>query len=210
MSSSRRYFVNQMVDYSDDKFVKPELELIKKRIIEYLNIISTKQKLNQDDCDVGPYVGVAGIAYTLLYLSFQPHLFGSEDIKHFEKEVAKYLFPALTFANRHEKDNRLSLAYLLGCAGVYCIAIIFFHHANDETNRDHYLEKYLKMAPKVFPENYLPRGSDELLVGRAGYICGSNLINQYLGRKAIPDETLFRIGYSCISSGKNILINYLI
>lgn len=31
------------------------------------------------------------------------------------------------------------------------------------------------------PVNYLPNGSDELLVGRAGYICGALLLNRKFG-----------------------------
>jgi len=199
MSHSQRYFLNKMADYSDKETVSPNHETIKTRISEYLSVIGAKQEL--DDCDGGPYVGVAGVAYTLVYLASQSHLFNSEERKYFEKEVSRYLSPALTYANKHEKSSRHSLGYLLGFAGVYCVAVLFFHLTGDESNRDLYLEKYIKLAPKVLPENYLPKGSDELLVGRAGYICGANVINRFLQKKAIPDETLLRIGYSSVSSG---------
>ncbi len=45
------------------------------------------------------------------------------------------------------------------------------------------------------------KGSDELLVGRAGYVCGALILNKMLGTSVISLQTLQSLGNSIIRSG---------
>jgi hypothetical protein len=45
------------------------------------------------------------------------------------------------------------------------------------------------------------KGSDELLVGRAGYVCGALILNKMLGTSVISLQTLQGLGNSIIRSG---------
>lgn len=50
--------------------------------------------------------------------------------------------------------------------------------------------------------NFFRPGSDELFVGRAGYLCGSLLLNRKLGRTVVPSEVTRPLFDAIIESGR--------
>lgn len=50
--------------------------------------------------------------------------------------------------------------------------------------------------------NFFRPGSDELFVGRAGYLCGSLFLNKKLGRTAVPSEVTRPLFDAIIESGR--------
>lgn len=50
--------------------------------------------------------------------------------------------------------------------------------------------------------NFFRPGSDELFVGRAGYLCGSLLLNKKLGRTVVPSEVTRPLFDAIIESGR--------
>ena len=58
------------------------------------------------------------------------------------------------------------------------------------------------MAKICQPLNFFSPGSDELFVGRAGYLCGSLLLNKKLGRTVVPPEVTRPLFDAIIESGR--------
>lgn len=191
--------------------------LIKKRIIHLVNLIVEKQKCTSEeaDCDGGLYVGISGIAYMFNYLaSATGDLFNSMERDFFTKQALRYLGPTIDYANSFEKNDRLSsVAYLLGFAGTFVAASLIYHNINDTVNRDFYINKYSQISSKCLPIHYLTKGSDELLVGRAGYICGATILNKsFKDNKVIPEGVLLALALSSIKSGTEwnlLIINFI-
>ena len=52
------------------------------------------------------------------------------------------------------------------------------------------------------PANFFRPGSDELFVGRAGYLCGSLLLNRKLGRNVVPSGVTRSLFDAIIESGR--------
>lgn len=50
--------------------------------------------------------------------------------------------------------------------------------------------------------NFFRPGSDELFVGRAGYLCGSLLLNRKLGRNVVPAGVTRSLFDAIIESGR--------
>ena len=58
------------------------------------------------------------------------------------------------------------------------------------------------MAKICKPLDFFSPGSDELFVGRAGYLCGSLLLNKKLGRTVVPPEVTRPLFDAIIKSGR--------
>ena len=52
------------------------------------------------------------------------------------------------------------------------------------------------------PINFFPPGSDELFVGRAGYLCGSLILNKKLGRTVVSSAVTRPLFDAIIVSGQ--------
>lgn len=77
--------------------------------------------------------------------------------------------------------------------------IIFTGNKNEE-ERD--LCAYKAIAELCKPINFLPYGGDELLVGRAGYICGAVWLEKVEGRKVLSDKEINDLCVSTVETGK--------
>ncbi len=62
--------------------------------------------------------------------------------------------------------------FFLGGGGVIASAALIAHSFGDKDKTKEMSEKYGRLSEVVLPLDYLPKGSDEMLVGRAGYLCG--------------------------------------
>ena len=52
------------------------------------------------------------------------------------------------------------------------------------------------------PMNFFPHGSDELFVGRAGFLAACHILNKRIGRTIVSDETVLPLCNTIIESGK--------
>ena len=64
------------------------------------------------------------------------------------------------------------------------------------------IQKFLTMGDICQPVNFFRPGSDELFVGRAGYLCGSLLLNKKFGRTLVPAEVTRPLFDAIIESGQ--------
>jgi len=72
-------------------------------------------------------------------------------------------------------------AFLLGPAGAYAVGSLVYADTAQTAASIELREKYRALAAACQPVNALRHGSDELFVGRAGYICGALLLNRKFG-----------------------------
>ena len=92
-----------------------------------------------------------------------------------------YLKVSLEYAKKSGSGDTTS--FILGEAGVDAIASLIYHLIGDTKTANKYEAKYAAIGEKCLPIDFLRCGSDELFVGRAGYLCGAMNLHKKLGRK---------------------------
>lgn len=127
----------------------------------------------------GLYGGVAGVAY-MLYQVAQCPLFVQARDAHLR--VAKQLIDACVRYEEDwgETDPDTRAAFLLGGAGVYAVAALV-SQALGLPDWAKSLGKFRELCDLCVPISFLECGSDELFVGRAGYLCAALVLKQKLG-----------------------------
>lgn len=89
---------------------------------------------------------------------------------------------------------------MLDNGGVYVTSALVFESCGEPELREKLIGKYCALSQLVMPQMFLPFGSDELFVGRAGYLCGGLLLNRKLPN-SIPDKVLTDVCNMIIQSG---------
>lgn len=200
MASSKRYFVNKLNDF-DGSDIKISSALLKKHCMEYIQKIFKQQTTTHDDCDGGLYVGLAGIAYMCYYASQSPDY--QDHKSEFLGKGLDYLKHALAYVERPSIARNVSMqaSFLLGTGGVYVAAAALLDAADKKTECKTYLQKYVALADICIPINFLKCGSDELLVGRAGYLCGLLFLLKKFGNQIAIDDKVTSVCNAIIESG---------
>lgn len=201
MSHPKRYFINSFADYTGGE-VKIPTDVLKQRCLSYVNLIFERQGLSFDDCDGGLYVGVGGIAYMCYHLSQHQHF--QKESQQLLAEGEKYLKHALNYTEhpKVKSDKSVQVAFLLGASGVYSTAAVIMDAIGKKNECDFHLSRYASLADMCLPINFLRCGSDELFVGRAGYLCGLLFLKKKFGNEIIPREKIFQLCQAVIESGK--------
>ncbi|KAI4545534.1 hypothetical protein MG293_005800 [Ovis ammon polii] len=131
-------------------------------------------------CQWGLYGGVAGVAYMLYHVSQSPLFAGARE-RYLRS--AKRLIDACARAEEWgEPDADTRAAFLLGGAGVYAVATLVYH----ALGRPDYVQplgKFRALCAVCAPVSFLECGSDELFVGRAGYLCAALVLKQKLAQE---------------------------
>lgn len=131
-------------------------------------------------CQWGLYGGVAGVAYMLYHVSQSPLFAGARERY---LRLAKRLIDACARAEEWgEPDADTRAAFLLGGAGVYAVATLVYH----ALGRPDYVQplgKFRALCAVCAPVSFLECGSDELFVGRAGYLCAALVLKQKLAQE---------------------------
>nr|XP_014346762.1 PREDICTED: lanC-like protein 3 isoform X2 [Latimeria chalumnae] len=199
----KRCFANRFSDYKGIPLVGQSKEavvpLITSSIETVLQKVSSLEGSSSSCCDGGLYGGVAGVAYMLYYAS---------DCPHFQQSRERYLQTAkqvIDLCVQHadgEPDPGMRAAFLLGGAGVYAVAAIIYK-ALGSADFVKYLSRFKKLWEVCAPLSFLDCGSDELFVGRAGYLCAALLLKQKLGVQVLSKEQIQAICQAILESGKH-------
>lgn len=128
MSSPKRYFINELPDYSPDRELSVSKDSIKANIMLLISEIESKQPPSVKFGDGGLYVGIAGIAYMFYYLSKSP-------VFNFRRD--DFISKGLEYINQAEKyqlkkpirDPSDSTGFLLGGSGVHAVAACLYQCA---------------------------------------------------------------------------------
>lgn len=121
------------------------------------------------DCD--------GVAYMLYHVSECPVF--SEHRDAYLKTAKQIIDVSVRYVDA-EPDKNMRAAFLLGGSGVYAVAAMIYKSLGlaDFVKP---LTKFRNLWEVCAPINFLECGSDELFVGRAGYLCAALVLRQKLG-----------------------------
>ncbi|XP_064627723.1 lanC-like protein 3 [Lineus longissimus] len=148
--------------------------------------------------DGGLYVGVAGVAYMYYYVA-QCEVFSSERYDYLNT-ARDYIEVALESAVVEKHDEH---SFLLGGAGAYAVGSIIFKALGQQDVATKLVNDYARLAKKVVPLNFLRCGSDELFVGRAGYLCGALALTRTHQTQVIDSTSLHEICEAMVTSGRS-------
>ena len=168
-----------MPDFAPSSEIHVNKQFWKDQIVALTKAISSGIPPTLDSCDGGLYVGNAGVAYMFYYLSMHEDFV---DLKsNLLEQAMLYLRISLEFTRK--SGPRDATSFILGGAGVDAIASMIYQLAGDTSNSNKFAASYVKVGEKCLPIDFLRCGSDELFVGRAGYLCGAMNLNKRLGRQ---------------------------
>ncbi|CAH2223176.1 lanC 3 [Pelobates cultripes] len=173
---SKRCFTNPFSDYKGSLLTGQSCEsgvpLILRKVESILQQLPT-----QGGQEGGLYGGLAGVAY-MLYQVSQSKLFSSQRESYLHRACTLIESCVLYYDNEQDRETRAS--FLLGGAGVYAVAALIYK-ASGLKDFNKPLEKFKELWRICVPLGFLECGSDELFVGRSGYLCAALVIKQKLG-----------------------------
>ena len=184
-----RYFINEMPDFNPTKRVQIDVNHWKDVALTMADRVNKKMPPSLSNCDGGLYVGCAGVAYMFYYMA-QSEAFADKK-EEFLTEAKSYIDVSLKYADGRDRCSTEQVSFLLGRGGVYAVAALIYQALGEESKADKLNKQYLSLSSACQDVSFLSCGSDELFVGRAGYLCGAQLLNRQFGpvstfkRKAI-------------------------
>ncbi|XP_067372677.1 lanC-like protein 3 isoform X2 [Channa argus] len=195
---NNRCFANRFSDYRGALLPGQGADAIVPTVIATVDKIMKKVPIDISDCDGGLYDGPAGVAYMLYHVSECP-LFSEQRDAHLK--TAKQIIDVSVRYMDAEPDKNMRAAFLLGGAGIYAVATLIYKSLGlaDFVKP---LTKFRNLWEVCAPINFLECGSDELFVGRAGYLCAALVLKQKLGIEILSKDQIKSICQAIIESGK--------
>ncbi|XP_033003079.1 lanC-like protein 3 isoform X1 [Lacerta agilis] len=205
---SKRCFANRFDDYKGSllagqgkEAVAPLVTATVDRILKEVPPLGGAEAAGGlGGCQGGLYGGVAGVAYMLYHVAQCPLFAPARDSY---LRAAKQLVDACV---RYEEDwgdadADTRAAFLLGGAGVYAVAALVYQ-ALGLPDWARPLGKFRELCELCAPVTFLDCGSDELFVGRAGYLCAALVLKQKLGLEVLTPPQIKSICQAMLESGK--------
>ena len=207
MASHKRYFLNAVLRVPNAQLKKAvDAQEWKKRIIQLAKYIQTNEDHFMKDVDGGLYVGPAGIAYAFYYIAITPELsIAEEDKNQFLQLAMKLVETNIRYYEKADviRDKRNQLGFLTGSAGVYAVAAAIALATKSEAQLESHLNQFSSLSQHFIPVKIHRGGSDEMFVGRAGYICAALWLKGIDSRlDVIPIDTMYKICDAMITSGR--------
>ncbi|XP_068696330.1 lanC-like protein 3 [Montipora foliosa] len=194
-----RYFVNKYKDYSGSL---GNVEYLRDLVQRVLRLIEERSPPERASCDGGLYVGGAGIGYAFYAVAQSPEFTNIRE--QCLRKSLEYMEVSLNEVSRtNAHDSGIGASFLLGHSGVYAVSVLVFTALDQHQEANQCIQKFLEMGKICRPVTFYRPGSDELFVGRAGYLCGSLLLNKKLGRTVIPVEITRPLFDAIIESGQH-------
>lgn len=113
-----------------------------------------------------------------------------------------YINRAKRNARQYSRSRDERCAFVCGNAGIYAVSAVI----SDLNKNKEVLQQDLKDFEKGFeackPINFSKYGSDELLVGRAGYLSGVYWLNQTLRPQPFAGDAIVELCESIVQSGR--------
>ncbi|CAH0559452.1 unnamed protein product [Brassicogethes aeneus] len=168
-----RYFINAYPDYNVNSDGIPDVprEELKLKVNEIINRIVDKVQAIEKNAGDGLYLGTAGISYMYYHLS--KNIIFREEQTDLLGEAVKFLKPAInvaTYNTRHPADLP---SFVLGNCGIYAVSAAIYEALGDSNTSKLFVQLYQETGRVCREPKFLNCGSDELFVGRAGYVLGA-------------------------------------
>lgn len=195
-----RYFPNKAPDHHQaGAFLETDKARWCDQILQLCDSIMQGMPPAPENCDGGLYVGNAGIAYMFYSLAKNESL---KDHRSTLLENAMLYTRVSEDYVKHHGRAQDRASFILGEAGVHAITSLIYEACGSGKEANKYAEKFAAIAKDVLPINFLRCGSDELFVGRSGYLCGVLNLQKGLHRQIIADDLLKQIISVTIQSGQ--------
>ncbi|KAH3726772.1 lanC-like protein 3 [Dreissena polymorpha] len=190
-----RFFQNKFPDYQEGGKVEIDPSKWVPQIYSIVESIQEGMPPVFDNCDGGIYVGNSGIAYMFYYIA-------QNDA--FKDKRSSFLEQAVLYANMANSSNygQDKASFILGAAGVHAVTSLVYDAIGSPHIAGKCLEKFAELSKICSPINFLRCGSDELFVGRAGYLCGVLNLRQKLKNQTVPDDVVNQLCSVTVASGQ--------
>jgi len=207
MSAHNRYFLNTAIRIADKQLeTKIDAPIWKERVKQLVKYIQSNEERFIKDLDGGLYVGPAGVGYAFHYIFNVQQLEFTENEKNQLLQFATKLVDInLNYYQNADviRDRKNLLGFLTGAAGVYAVAAAISFTTRSETHIQTHLSKFSSLSEHLLPVQVHRCGSDEMFVGRAGYICAALWLKSISSRlDVIPVDTLYKLCDAIVSSGR--------
>ncbi|KAF5280888.1 hypothetical protein FQR65_LT03037 [Abscondita terminalis] len=151
-----RYFPNTLKDCGVSNNLEMSEDHVKSEVNNMIDNIVKNLKPVELNAEDGLYLGTAGISYIV-----------------FIENAMQYLEPSLVVAQKYASNVKDVPSFLLGNCGIYAIAAVLYNITKKNEQCDYYKQLFYEAGNTCKEMNFLDCGSDELFVGRAGYICAA-------------------------------------
>lgn len=190
-----RCFANPFSDYKGALLPAQSVVPI---VLATVDKVLKKVPVDISDCDGGLYDGSAGVAYMLYHVS-ECLLFSEQ--RGLYLKTAKHIIDASAKYADAEPDKNMRAAFLLGGAGIYAVAAMIYKSLGlaDFVKP---LTRFRNLWEVCAPISFLECGSDELFVGRAGYLCAALVLRQKLGIEVSSGKM------ACFPQKKNLRFDF--
>lgn len=196
-----RHFNNPYPEF--DSLQWSNADAVRQRLESLMSQVSLishhiREHATGDDADGSLYVGPAGIAFAFYHkaMNFQQGGPQQRDDLLTAKRFSDF---NLEYARQCRRP--MSPGFLLGESGAVAISAAINHALGDREAANHDAQRFSHFSQTFLPLEVYSYGSDELLVGRAGYICGALWLNRVMGRPVVPQTLLCQICDSMLESG---------
>ena len=186
--SRRRFFTNKLPDHNPGTDVHIAKDWWHGQILAIVKTI-TDALSSEVSQDGGLYVGSAGIAYMLYYVStYEPFYQHKANFIHLAQSILKR---DLIFTERQSSKPADRVSFLLGPSGLYTLGALLGKLMQKEEMMQDNIKKFKSIAPECIKPNFLGCGSDELFVGRAGFLSGALTMEKRIGVKVFNSVVIF-------------------
>ncbi|SPP80726.1 lanC-like protein 3 homolog [Drosophila guanche] len=172
--------------------------------IESLIRLYVQTILEENDSEVDErgdlYVGDAGISFMFwkLHTSEQTHSMFPKALDY----ALALMGNAKQKCRPHLKRSAERFSFICGNAGIYAISAAISAALGNTIALTKDLDIFKTGIPSSMEKMHTKTGCDDFMQGRAGYLAGCYWLNEVLGRKEIPDETVIAICQMIVKSGR--------
>ncbi|CAM9254308.1 unnamed protein product [Lampetra planeri] len=197
MASTRR-FQNPYPDYSGSLVPSCTREALLPVVAELVDrVVSHTSGAGGRGSGGGVYVGPAGAAY-MLVRALDAGLEAPRDVSYLE--TAWRLGEAGLRGVERDPESRAS--FLLGGAGVYVVLAMVSLRMGQRERALEFASQYAALYEVCVQPRFLPCGSDELFVGRAGFLHGADYLSRELGVPVLTRDQIACLCSVMVTSGE--------
>lgn len=177
-----RFFPNPYNDFNpnDCNLDQASRQVYLAKARQVANLINTNMKAVESNIDGGLYVGPAGVAYSLWKMS--SFVSDAQERQVLLQQAHRLVNLNLMYVQRPDmqRDKQNRVGFLLGATGVQAVAAVIANSVGNQQEMQSHLQSFSQVVKDqlLLPKVVHRCGSDELFVGRAGYLAGALWLNK--------------------------------
>lgn len=175
MSASDRYFPNPYEDYDYGKNLNYDQLVNRQYVVNFIRdtaflcMNNCKPKSSAKYCEGSVYTGNLGLVF-MCYKCITSDGINEQDKQHMLNYLNNCVKANEIYYATNETRQSKDVSYLCGKGGFYAMAALACRLLKSEQECMEYAQKFTSLAKICEPIDFLSKGSDELFVGRAGFL----------------------------------------